>query len=113
MLPVAGEDSDPSWFGFPIGVKTDAPFSRDQLTRHLESNKIGTRLVFAGNLLRQPAYEGYEHRVVGDLKNTDFVMNQVFWIGVYPGLTKEMLDFIAKVMTEFVVLAEAGLKTLV
>jgi CDP-6-deoxy-D-xylo-4-hexulose-3-dehydrase len=113
MLPVAGENSDPSWFGFPIGVKTDAPFSRDQLTRHLESNKIGTRLVFAGNLLRQPAYEGYEHRIVGDLKNTDFVMNHVFWIGVYPGLTKEMLDFIAKVMTEFVVLAEAGLKTLV
>src|SRR5580700_4230787 len=111
MLPVAGEDSDPSWFGFPIAVKTDAPFSRDQVTRHLESNKIGTRLIFAGNLLRQPAYEGYEHRVVGDLKNTDFVMNQVFWIGVYPGLTKEMLDFIAKVMTEFVVLSEAGLKT--
>jgi CDP-6-deoxy-D-xylo-4-hexulose-3-dehydrase len=111
MLPVAGENSDPSWFGFPIAVKTDAPFSRDQLTRHLESNKIGTRLVFAGNLLRQPAYEGYEHRVVGDLKNTDFVMNQVFWIGVYPGLTTEMLDFIAKVMTEFVALSKAGLKT--
>jgi CDP-6-deoxy-D-xylo-4-hexulose-3-dehydrase len=110
-LPVAGENSDPSWFGFPIAVKTDAPFSRDQLTRHLESNKIGTRLVFAGNLLRQPAYEGYEHRVVGDLKNTDFVMNQVFWIGVYPGLTTEMLDFIAKVMTEFVALSKAGLKT--
>src|SRR5271154_735467 len=113
MLPAAGENSDPSWFGFPIAVKADAPFSRDQLTRHLESNKIGTRLIFAGNLLRQPAYEGYEHRVVGDLKNTDFVMNQVFWIGVYPGLTTEMLDFIAKVMTEFVVLSEAGLKTLV
>src|SRR6202045_2217358 len=110
-LPVAGENSDPSWFGFPIAVKTDAPFSRDQLTRHLESNKIGTRLVFAGNLLRQPAYEGYEHRVVGDLKNTDFVMNQVFWIGVYPGLTTEMLDFIAKVMTEFVALSKAGLRT--
>jgi CDP-6-deoxy-D-xylo-4-hexulose-3-dehydrase len=111
MLPVAGENSDPSWFGFPIAVKTDAPFSRDQLTHALESNKIGTRLVFAGNLLRQPAYEGYEHRVVGDLKNTDFVMNQVFWIGVYPGLTTEMLDFIAKVMTEFVALSKAGLKT--
>src|SRR5580700_9032953 len=111
MLPVAGEDSDPSWFGFPIAVKTDAPFSRDQLTRHLESNKIGTRLVFAGNLLRQPAYEGYEHRVVGELKNTDIVMNQVFWIGVYPGLTTEMLDFIAKVMTEFVGMAVAGLKS--
>jgi CDP-6-deoxy-D-xylo-4-hexulose-3-dehydrase len=110
-LPVAGENSDPSWFGFPIAVKPDAPFSRNQLTRHLESNKIGTRLIFAGNLLRQPAYEGYEHRVVGDLKNTDFVMNQVFWIGVYPGLTTEMLDYIARITTEFVELAKAGLKT--
>jgi CDP-4-dehydro-6-deoxyglucose reductase, E1 len=113
MLPVAGEDSDPSWFGFPIAVKPTAPFSRDQLTRHLELNKIGTRLVFAGNLLRQPAYQECEHRVVGDLKNTDFVMDRVFWIGVFPGLTTEMLDFIAKVTTEFVGLAKAGLKTAV
>src|SRR6202012_1514177 len=75
LLPVAGEDSDPSWFGFPIAVKATAPFSRDQLTRHLEGNKIGTRLVFAGNLLRQPAYERCTHRVVGDLQNTDFVMD--------------------------------------
>ncbi len=111
LLPVAGENSDPSWFGFPIAVKPDAPFSRNQLTHHLEANKIGTRLVFAGNLLRQPAYEGYEHRVVGDLKNTDFVMNNVFWIGVYPGLTLEMLDFIAKVIFEFADLAKTGLKT--
>jgi CDP-4-dehydro-6-deoxyglucose reductase, E1 len=111
MLPVAGENSDPSWFGFPIAVKADAPFSRDQLTRHLEANKIGTRLVFAGNLLRQPAYQGCTHRVVGDLKNTDFVMDRVFWIGVYPGLTAEMLDFIAKVTSEFVGMAVAGLKT--
>ena len=110
-LPVAGENSDPSWFGFPIAVKDTAPFTRDQLTRHLEANKIGTRLVFAGNLLRQPAYEGCAHRVVGDLKNTDFVMDRVFWIGVYPGLTKEMLDFIGKATTEFVGLATAGLKT--
>jgi CDP-6-deoxy-D-xylo-4-hexulose-3-dehydrase len=101
LLPEATEHADPSWFGFPIGVKTDAPFTRDQMTRALEAQKIGTRLLFAGNLLRQPAYEGYEHRVVGYLANTDFVMNQVFWIGVFPGLTKEMLDFIVKTMTEF------------
>jgi CDP-6-deoxy-D-xylo-4-hexulose-3-dehydrase len=68
----------------------------------VEVQKIGTRLMFAGNLLRQPAYEGWEHRVVGELTNTDFVMNQVFWIGVYPGLTREMLDFIVKTATEFV-----------
>jgi CDP-6-deoxy-D-xylo-4-hexulose-3-dehydrase len=109
MLPVAGADSDPSWFGFPIGVKDDAGFTRDQLTRALEAQKIGTRLVFAGNLLRQPAYEGIECRVIGDMTNTDFVMSHVFWIGVYPGLTTEMLDFIVKTMVEFVGAAKSGL----
>jgi CDP-6-deoxy-D-xylo-4-hexulose-3-dehydrase len=112
ILPVAGENSDPSWFGFPIGVKVDAPFTRDQLTRALEAQKIGTRLLFAGNLLRQPAYMGYEYRVIGELTNTDFVMNQVFWIGVYPGLTTAMLDFIAKTMMEFVSAARDQLKVL-
>ena len=91
-------------------MKPDAPFTRDQLTRALEAQKIGTRLLFAGNLLRQPAYEGWEYRVVGDLPNTDFVMNQVFWIGVYPGLTKEMLDFIAKVIMDFVESSKSELK---
>jgi len=109
VLPEATPDSDPSWFGFPIGVKEDAPFKRDQLTKALEGNKIGTRLLFAGNLLRQPAYEGWEYRVVGEMTNTDYVMNNVFWIGVYPGLTKEMLDFIAKTAIEFVEQAKAGL----
>jgi CDP-6-deoxy-D-xylo-4-hexulose-3-dehydrase len=102
MLPEPTKDSDPSWFGFPIAVRPNAPFTRDEFTRHLEANKIGTRLLFAGNLLRQPAYEGYAYRVVGELANTDFVMNQVFWIGVYPGLTEPMLDFIAKTAKEFV-----------
>ena len=109
VLPEATPDSDPSWFGFPIGVKEDAPFKRDQLTKALEGNKIGTRLLFAGNLLMQPAYEGWEYRVVGEMTNTDYVMNNVFWIGVYPGLTKEMLDFIAKTAIEFVEQAKAGL----
>ena len=102
MLPEATPGSDPSWFGFPLSVREDAPFKRDQLTRALEMNKIGTRLIFAGNLLRQPAYEGWEYRVVGEMTNTDFVMNQSFWIGTFPGLTTEMLDFIAKVITDFV-----------
>jgi CDP-6-deoxy-D-xylo-4-hexulose-3-dehydrase len=110
MLPVAGENSDPSWFGFPIAVKKDAPFTRDQLTKALETHKIGTRLLFAGNLLRQPAYAGYEYRVVGELKNTDFIMNQVFWIGVYPGLTTPMLDFITQTAMEFVASARDGLR---
>jgi len=109
VLPEATPDSDPSWFGFPIGIKDDAPFKRDQLTKALETNKIGTRLLFAGNLLRQPAYEGWEYRVVGEMTNTDYVMNNVFWIGVFPGLTKEMLDYIAKTAIEFVANAKAGL----
>ena len=109
ILPEASEGSDPSWFGFPIGVRAEAPFTRDELTGALEARKIGTRLMFAGNLLRQPAYEGWESRVVGELTNTDFVMNQVFWIGVYPGLTREMLDFIVKTATEFVAAAKSGL----
>jgi CDP-4-dehydro-6-deoxyglucose reductase, E1 len=109
VLPEATPKSDPSWFGFPIGVKADAPFKRDQLTKALEAQKIGTRLLFAGNLSRQPAYEGWEYRVVGDMTNTDYVMNNVFWIGVFPGLTNEMLDFIAKTAIEFVEQAKAGL----
>ncbi len=109
MLPVPGTNADPSWFGFTLGVKSGAPFTRDQLTRHLESKKIGTRLLFAGNLLRQPAYEGLEYRVVGEMNNTDFVMNNVCWIGVYPGLTEPMLDFMAQTVTEFVGQAVAGL----
>ena len=83
-------------------MKADAPFKRDQLTKALEAQKIGTRLLFAGNLIRQPAYEGWEYRVSGELTNTDYVMNNVFWIGVFPGLTEPMLDFIAKTAMEFV-----------
>ena len=94
--------ADPSWFGFPIAVRESAPFTRDQLTRHLDANKIATRLMFAGNLLRQPAYAGIEHRVVGSLANTDFVMNQVFWLGTFPGLTNPMLDHIAQTLQTFV-----------
>src|SRR6266567_4107268 len=102
ILPEATPGSEPSWFGFPIAVREGAPFTREQLIRALESKKIGTRLLFAGNLLRQPAYEGCEYRAIGDLPNTDFVMNQVFWIGLFPGLTQPMLDFISCVIGEFV-----------
>ncbi len=112
ILPEATPGSDPSWFGFPIGVRENAPFKRDQLTQALEANKIGTRLVFAGNLTRQPAYEGWEFRVVGELKNTDYVMDRVFWIGVFPGLTTEMLDFVVKTASDFVGNAKAGLAVL-
>jgi len=101
MLPEATPGSDPSWFGFPIAVRKNAPFNRDELIRALEEKKIATRLLFGGNLLRQPAYEGCQYRVIGELRNTDFVMNNVFWIGVHPGLTPEMLDFVASSMLTF------------
>ncbi len=93
LLPESTPDAEPSWFGFPIGVREDASFRRDDLIRELESRHIGTRLLFGGNLTRQPAYQNVEFRVIGDLKNTDFVMNNVFWIGLYPGLTEEMLNY--------------------
>ncbi len=101
MLPVATEGADPSWFGFPLGVRADAPFTRDQLVRALEAEKIGTRLMFAGNLLRQPAYQEIEFRQIGDLPNTDYVMRNVLWLGVFPGLTRPMLDHVAGTISRF------------
>jgi CDP-4-dehydro-6-deoxyglucose reductase, E1 len=101
VLPQATPNSQPSWFGFPLAVRPDAPFTRDQVVQHLESNKIATRLLFGGNLLRQPAYRNIEHRVIGDLKNADFVMNQVLWVGVYPGLTEPMIDFMTQTVRDF------------
>jgi CDP-6-deoxy-D-xylo-4-hexulose-3-dehydrase len=94
ILPEATPRSEPSWFGFPLAVRREAPFSRTRVISFLESRKVATRLLFGGNLLRQPAYREVKHRVVGSLANTDFVMSQVFWIGVYPGLTAEMISYI-------------------
>jgi CDP-4-dehydro-6-deoxyglucose reductase, E1 len=102
ILPEATPHSDPSWFGFPIGVRENAGFQREELIRVLEANKIGTRLLFGGNLIRQPAYKHSEYRVIGELRNTDFVMNNVFWVGVFPGLTPPMLEFVARVITDFI-----------
>jgi len=109
LLPEATPGSDPAWFGFPIAIRENAPFTREELIRALDANKIGTRLLFGGNLLRQPAYEGCENRAVGPLPNTDFVMNNVFWLGVYPGLSADMLDFVAEVITSFVSKSIGGL----
>jgi CDP-6-deoxy-D-xylo-4-hexulose-3-dehydrase len=96
ILPEATEGSDPSWFGFPIAVRPDAPFTRNEVTRRLEDRKIATRLLFGGNLVRQPAYRDRAYRSVGDLANADFVMNQVFWIGVYPGLSPQHIDYMVE-----------------
>lgn len=94
VLPEATPGSKPEWFGFPIGVRDMAGFSRNELTAHLESKKIGTRLMFAGNLIRHPAYEHTNYRVVGKLTNSDYVMNNVFWIGIWPGLDNVMIDYV-------------------
>jgi CDP-6-deoxy-D-xylo-4-hexulose-3-dehydrase len=95
------ENSKPSWFGFPITLKETAGVSRVDLTKYLDQCKIGTRLLFAGNLIRQPYFEGVEYRVVGDLTNTDITMNQTLWLGIYPGLGTEHLDYIAEKIEEF------------
>lgn len=92
VLPEATPGSEPSWFGFPVAVRPEAPFGRAEAVRHLNDRKVATRQIFAGNLLRQPAYRGVEHRRIGDLSNSDFVMNQAFWVGVYPGLSDAMID---------------------
>ena len=95
-LPQATEHSDPSWFGFPITLKDNCPVSRLDLLTYLDQNKVGTRLLFAGNLTRQPYMVGAKYRVSGDLTNTDNVMNNTFWIGVQPSLTQEMMEFAAR-----------------
>ena len=101
-LPVATEHSDPSWFGFPITLKDNCPVSRLDLLTYLDQNKVGTRLLFAGNLTRQPYMLAAEYRVSGDLENTDRVMNNTFWIGVQPALTPAMLEFAARQIERYV-----------
>jgi CDP-6-deoxy-D-xylo-4-hexulose-3-dehydrase len=93
ILPEITKESRPSWFGFALTVKPDSPKSRNQVVQELNDAKIATRLLFGGNLLRQPAFAGTPRRVIGELKNTDIVMNDTFWIGVWPGLTIPMLDY--------------------
>lgn len=95
-LPQATEHSDPSWFGFPITLRANSPVSRLDLLTYLDQNKVGTRLLFAGNLIRQPYMENQKFRISGELANTDNVMNNTFWIGVQPSLTKEMLEYAAQ-----------------
>jgi CDP-4-dehydro-6-deoxyglucose reductase, E1 len=92
LLPEKTPRSEPSWFGYLISLRANSPFSREDLLRHLDTRRVGFRLLFAGNLLRQPAYRHIRHRVIGELPASDFAMRNAFWIGVYPGLSEEMLD---------------------
>ncbi len=102
ILPKATPGSDPSWFGFLITVREKVSFSRADLINHLEQHKIATRLLFGGNLIKQPAYRGLDCRVVGDLRNTDMAMNQTFWIGTYPGVTETMIEYVLEAIRSFV-----------
>ncbi|HKI60921.1 MAG TPA: lipopolysaccharide biosynthesis protein RfbH [Mariprofundaceae bacterium] len=102
ILPEASVNSDPSWFGFPLTIRDDAPFSRVELLRYMDEKKIGTRLLFAGNLTKQPYFQGLHYRIAGELTNTDRIMNQTFWIGTFPGLTEEMLAYIVESFEAFV-----------
>lgn len=108
ILPFASENADPSWFAFPVSVKSDAPFSRTDLTNHLAQHHVETRNVFAGHLLKQPAYLDVEHRVVGELPNTEFVMNNTFFLGTYPGLTEEKIGYALDVIEAFIDMTVKG-----
>jgi CDP-6-deoxy-D-xylo-4-hexulose-3-dehydrase len=101
ILPEATPNTDPSWFGFPITVREGAPFSRDELVAYLNGKKIGTRFLFGGNLVRQPYMKGQKFRIHGELTNSDRVMNSTFWIGLFPGLGREQLTYVAEIMSEF------------
>jgi len=101
VLPKPTQNSEPSWFGFPLLVKERAPFQRSDIVNYLEKNKIATRMLFGGNLTKQPAYQNIKYRISGSLTNTDTVMDNLFWIGVYPGITKEKMNYMTKTICGF------------
>ena len=106
ILPEPSEGSNPSWFGFLISVREGSGLSRNKMTEYIEAHNIQTRLLFSGNLIKHPCFDQIRgtdaYRVVGGLEATDFIMNNTFWVGVYPGMTDEMLDYTAKIILEAV-----------
>ena len=101
ILPEATEHADPAWFSFIVTVKESSPFTREELVNQLTANLIETRSLFAGNIIKQPAYQHVSYRVSGSLQNTDFIMNNTFFLGTYPGLTPEMFGHIEAVLKDF------------
>jgi CDP-6-deoxy-D-xylo-4-hexulose-3-dehydrase len=101
FLPESTPKSNPSWFGFPITVKESAPFSKNDLVNFLASKLIDTRPLFAGNITKQPYFKNIPHRIVENLENTNLIMNNTFWIGVFPGLTQEMLQYVIEGFKKF------------
>jgi CDP-6-deoxy-D-xylo-4-hexulose-3-dehydrase len=106
ILPEPAENSEPSWFGFLISVRPESGLQRNAVTRCIEDHNVQTRLLFSGNIIRHPCFDQIRgtdaYRVVGDLTVTDFIMNNTFWVGVYPGMTDEMIDYMAKVIIDAV-----------
>jgi CDP-6-deoxy-D-xylo-4-hexulose-3-dehydrase len=102
ILPYATEHSDPSWFSYILTLRENASFSRVELAQYLDENRIETRGLFAGNLLRQPGYMNIEHRVVGGLENTDYIMNHTLFMGVFPGLTEAKINYVTDKIRDFV-----------
>jgi CDP-6-deoxy-D-xylo-4-hexulose-3-dehydrase len=101
ILPKVSPKAKPSWFGFPITLKPNVNFTRNELVEFLDENKIGTRLLFGGNLLKQPYMKNQHYKIIGDLKNSDIVVNNTFWIGVYPGLGAEELNYVLEIFRKF------------
>ena len=101
ILPEVESKADPSWFGFPITVRKDAAFSRGEIVKYLENNKIATRMLFAGNIVRHPSFKNVNYRIYGNLKNTDMIMNNTFWLGVYPGFTNKIINYILEKFKRF------------
>jgi CDP-6-deoxy-D-xylo-4-hexulose-3-dehydrase len=101
IFPSSFEGAEPCWFGFPLTVRRSAPFSRNDIVKYLEKNKIATRMLFSGNITRHPAFKDVDYRIYGTLENTDYIMENMFWIGVYPGLTEEVLAYILQKFEDF------------
>ncbi len=106
ILPKIEPKADPDWFGFLITVRKDAGFTRDEIVKYLENNKIATRMLFTGNIIRHPSFEDIKYRIYGNLNNTDFIMNNTFWLGVYPGLSLEMIEYIIDKIEKFIIKRE-------
>jgi CDP-6-deoxy-D-xylo-4-hexulose-3-dehydrase len=102
ILPEATEKSDPAWFAFIVTLKQDCPFTRDEITSHLNNNLIETRNLFAGNMTKQPGFINKNWRIADHLDNTDYIMNNTFFLGTYPGLTNEMFNYTEEVLTTFI-----------
>jgi len=103
ILPEVETKANPSWFGFLLTVRKGAGFTRDEIVKYLENNKIATRMLFAGNIIRHPSFENIKYRIYDTLKNTDLIMNSTFWMGVYPGFTEKIINYILKKIDEFLI----------